>query len=229
MVRRRAFSTARSRFGGEESAGALVPVAATAASGRPTRTASSMNLLAAEMTARTGRDPGEHYRELTARIRRAAYTRGSMPRRHRRRRRNSPSSRRRPVTAPLARRRADRRAAHARARQRCRHRRAQGRRRERLVRSAAVGYREPLQALRGELPRRAPSAGDRRRGEADRRSRARDAGGSRMTDSSAVIAAGPVTSGLSRKVCQPPCSHCILRNGGRDRSDRLNPHPREAT
>jgi len=38
-----------------------------------------MNLLAAEITARTGNDPGEHYRELTARFGKPYYTRIDAP------------------------------------------------------------------------------------------------------------------------------------------------------
>jgi len=53
------------RFGGEESAGASFlrhdgTVWTTGKDGL------IMDLLAAEITARTGKDPGEHYRELTA-------------------------------------------------------------------------------------------------------------------------------------------------------------------
>ena len=50
---------------------ARVSCASMAESGPPIRTASSWALLAAEMTARTGRDPGEIYRALTERVRRA--------------------------------------------------------------------------------------------------------------------------------------------------------------
>ena len=57
-------------FGGEESAGASFlrhdgTVWTTDKDGL------IMDLLAAEITARTGKDPGEHYRELTARVRHA--------------------------------------------------------------------------------------------------------------------------------------------------------------
>jgi phosphoglucomutase len=38
-----------------------------------------MDLLAAEITARTGKDPGEHYRELTARFGESQYTRIDAP------------------------------------------------------------------------------------------------------------------------------------------------------
>ena len=40
-----------------------------------------MDLLAAEITARTGKDPGEHYRELTAQMGSPYYTRIDAPRR----------------------------------------------------------------------------------------------------------------------------------------------------
>jgi phosphoglucomutase len=38
-----------------------------------------MDLLAAELTARTGRDPGEHYRDLTAKLGTSHYTRLDAP------------------------------------------------------------------------------------------------------------------------------------------------------
>ena len=38
-----------------------------------------MDLLAAEITARTGKDPGEHYRELTAEFGAPCYTRIDAP------------------------------------------------------------------------------------------------------------------------------------------------------
>jgi phosphoglucomutase len=65
-------------FGGEESAGASFPrfdgsVWTTDKDGP------IMDLLAAEITARTGKDPGEHYRELTAEFGRPYYTRIDAP------------------------------------------------------------------------------------------------------------------------------------------------------
>ena len=65
-------------FGGEESAGASFlrqdgTVWATDKDGP------IMNLLAAEITARTGKDPGEHYRELTAEFGTPYYTRIDAP------------------------------------------------------------------------------------------------------------------------------------------------------
>ncbi len=53
--------------------------AATAAPGRPTRTAILLALLAAEITARTARDPGEAYEELTERFGAPAYRRVDSP------------------------------------------------------------------------------------------------------------------------------------------------------
>src|SRR5881392_556832 len=65
-------------FGGEESAGASF----LRRDGRVWTTDKDgpiMDLLAAEITARTGKDPGEHYRELTARFGTPYYTRLDAP------------------------------------------------------------------------------------------------------------------------------------------------------
>ena len=65
-------------FGGEESAGAsflrLDGTVWTTDKDGPI-----MDLLAAEITARTGKDPGEHYRELTAAFGTPCYTRIDAP------------------------------------------------------------------------------------------------------------------------------------------------------
>jgi len=65
-------------FGGEESAGAsflrLDGTAWTTDKDGPI-----MDLLAAEITARTGKDPGEHYRQLTAEFGTSYYTRIDAP------------------------------------------------------------------------------------------------------------------------------------------------------
>ena len=65
-------------FGGEESAGAsflrLDGTVWTTDKDGPI-----MDLLAAEITARTGKDPGEHYRELTAEFGTPYYTRIDAP------------------------------------------------------------------------------------------------------------------------------------------------------
>ena len=61
---------ARCCFGGEESAGASF-LRRDGTVWTTDKDGLILGLLAAEITARTGRDPGEHYRELTARVRRA--------------------------------------------------------------------------------------------------------------------------------------------------------------
>ena len=64
-------STARVCFGGEESAGASF-LRRDGTVWTTDKDGLIMALLAAEITARTGKDPGEHYRELEAQLRRAA-------------------------------------------------------------------------------------------------------------------------------------------------------------
>ncbi len=61
-------------FGGEESAGASF-LRRNGAVWTTDKDGPIMNLLAAEITARTGKDPGEHYRALTAEFGTAYYTR----------------------------------------------------------------------------------------------------------------------------------------------------------
>src|SRR5262245_999956 len=61
-------------FGGEESAGASF-LRHDGTVWTTDKDGPIMNLLAAEMTARTGKDPGEHYRELTAEFGAPRYTR----------------------------------------------------------------------------------------------------------------------------------------------------------
>ena len=126
-----------------------------------------MNLLAAEITARTGRDPGEHYRDLTAEFGAPCYTRidaAATPEQKARLGKLSPDAvtastlAGEPITARLT--------------------AAPGNGapigglkvddRQRLVRGAAVGHGEHLQDLRRELPRRAAPRGDRCASAADR-------------------------------------------------------------
>jgi phosphoglucomutase len=65
-------------FGGEESAGAsFLRLEGTAWA--TDKDGLIMDLLAAEITARTGKDPGEHYRELTAEFGASFYTRIDAP------------------------------------------------------------------------------------------------------------------------------------------------------
>ncbi len=65
-------------FGGEESAGASF-LRRDGTVWTTDKDGLIMNLLAAEMTARTGKDPGEHYRELTAEFGSPLYTRIDAP------------------------------------------------------------------------------------------------------------------------------------------------------
>lgn len=65
-------------FGGEESAGASF-LRRDGAVWTTDKDGLIMGLLAAEITARTGRDPGAHYRELTARFGTSYYTRIDAP------------------------------------------------------------------------------------------------------------------------------------------------------
>ena len=74
---RRGCSTARCCFGGEESAGASF-LRRDGGVWTTDKDGILLGLLAAEITAVTGTDPGEHYRELTAPARRA----GLHPHRH---------------------------------------------------------------------------------------------------------------------------------------------------
>jgi phosphoglucomutase len=65
-------------FGGEESAGASF-LRHDGTVWTTDKDGPIMNLLAAEMTARTAKDPGEHYRELTAQFGTPYYTRLDAP------------------------------------------------------------------------------------------------------------------------------------------------------
>ncbi len=65
-------------FGGEESAGASF-LRQDGTVWTTDKDGPIMDLLAAEITARTGKDPGEHYRELTAEFGRSFYTRIDAP------------------------------------------------------------------------------------------------------------------------------------------------------
>ena len=65
-------------FGGEESAGASF-LRRDGTVWTTDKDGPIMDLLAAEITARTGKDPGEHYRELTAQFGTPYYTRIDAP------------------------------------------------------------------------------------------------------------------------------------------------------
>ena len=114
-------------FGGEESAGASF-LRRDGSVWTTDKDGLIMDLLAAEITARTGKDPGEHYDALTAEFGTAYYTRIDAP--------ATPEQKAR-LEATVARggqgaepgRRADHRKAHARPGQRRADRRPEGRRR----------------------------------------------------------------------------------------------------
>ena len=136
VVRARACSTARICFGGEESAGASF-LRRDGTVWTTDKDGPIMDLLAAEITARTGKDPGEHYQELTKQFGSPLYTRidaPATPEQKARLAKLSPEA----VKAGDDGRRADHGQADASAGQRRPHRRAESDDGERLVRGPAV-------------------------------------------------------------------------------------------
>ena len=136
-------------FGGEESAGASF-VRLDGSVWTTDKDGIVPALLAAEITARMGRDPGEIYRELTREFGEPLYDRVEAP--------ATPEQKAmlgETLTAagstqkPGWRKNPD--DPHPRARQRCPHRRVEGDGGERMVRGASVRDREYLQDLCGEL------------------------------------------------------------------------------
>ena len=185
-------------FGGEESAGASF-LRHDGTVWTTDKDGPIMDLLAAEITARTGKDPGEHYRELTAEFGTPYYTRIDAP--------ATPEQKARleKVVARSrhgidARRRADHRQADPCAGQQCPDRRPEGRGRQRLVCGPAVRHREHLQDLRGELQGRATPAGDRQR-KPSRLCTIPCPGPSRMLKNSAGLSCSLRLSGLSGMSC----------------------------
>ena len=146
-------------FGGEESAGRLVPAPRRHRCGPPTRTASCSRCWPPRSWRSPGSSPSEHYQQLVAEPRRPGVRpdrRAGRPRAEgeaggalaRRRHRD------------LARGRGDHRPAHRGARQRGADRGAQGDDGERVVRGPSQRHRGRLQDLRGVVPRpRPPRAG----------------------------------------------------------------------
>ena len=153
-------------FGGEESAGASF-VRRDGTVWTTDKDGLIMDLLAAEITARTDKDPGEHYRELTAEFGTSYYTRIDAPA-TREQKARAGEARARGRHGRDAGRRADHRQADARARQPGPHRRPQGRGGERLVCGTTVRHRGHLQDLRGELQGPGPPQRDCARGRGDR-------------------------------------------------------------
>ena len=158
-------------FGGEESAGASF-LRRDGGTWTTDKDGILLDLLAGEITAVTGQDPGVHYERLRERFGTSYYARVDAPATPAEKAalgKLSPEA----VTARDAGRRPDRRQADPRARQRRRHRRPQGRERQRLVRRPPIGDGERLQDLRGEHGQRRPPRRDPRRGARDRGRRAR--------------------------------------------------------
>ncbi len=153
-------------FGGEESAGASFlrrdgTVWSTDKDGL------IMDLLAAEMTARTGKDPGEHFRALADEFGIPYYTRidaAATPEQKAKLSKLSPEL----VKESISGGRADHREADASSGQRSADWRAEGSQCEWLVCGSPVGNGKHLQDLRRELQERVSSGGDRRGSSADR-------------------------------------------------------------
>ena len=148
-------------FGGEESAGASF-LRRDGTVWTTDKDGIIMDLLAVELTARTGRDPAELYADLTRELGTPVYERVDAP--------ATPEEKaallalgpeRRPRDG--AGRRSDRGAADQRARQRRADRRPEGHHAPRLVRGAPIRHRSGLQALRRKLPRPRTSPATSRR------------------------------------------------------------------
>ena len=143
-------------FGGEESAGASF-LRRDGSAWTTDKDGIILGLLAAEITAVTGKDPGRHYQDLAAKY--------GTPVLHPHRRAGQPgaegrlqAAHRRARHRRHAGRRADHRTPDARARQRRADRRPQGDDGKRLVRRPPLGHRGHLQALRRELQERGAPA-----------------------------------------------------------------------
>ena len=136
-------------FGGEESAGASF-LRQDGTVWTTDKDGPIMDLLAAEITARTGKDPGEHYRDLDGGVRHAIL--------HTHRRAGDPRAKGQTgKTIPRGRqgvdagRGTDHRQADPRSRRQCPYRRPEGRDRQRLVRGPTLRHGARLQNLCGEL------------------------------------------------------------------------------
>ncbi len=136
-------------FGGEESAGASF-LRQDGTAWATDKDGPIMDLLAAEITARTGKDPGEHYRDLTAEFGTSYYTRIDAPATPEQKAKLGKLSAggRNCIDAC---RRTDHRQADARAWKQCAYRRVESRNRKRLVCGPAFGHGKYLQGLRGKL------------------------------------------------------------------------------
>ena len=156
-------------FGGEESAGASF-LRRDGTVWTTDKDGPILDLLAAEMLACTGKDPGEHYRELTNEFGTPFYTRidaAATPEQKARLQKLDPSDVKaaelagEPILAKLTRAPANQAPIGG----------LEGRGRDRLVRSTALRHREYLQDLCRELPRPGPPGCHRRGSPADRHRR----------------------------------------------------------
>ena len=152
-------------FGGEESAGASF-LRQDGTVWTTDKDGPIMDLLAAEITARTGKDPGEHYRDLTAEFGTPYYTRidaPATPEQKARLEKLSPEA----VTAATLAGEPITSEAYSCPGQRGSHWRAKSRGGQRLVRGPALRHGKHLQDLRGELQRRNALEHDCERGAGD--------------------------------------------------------------
>ena len=203
-------------FGGEESAGASF-LRHDGTVWTTDKDGPIMDLLAAEITARTGKDPGEHYRELVGRVRRVSL--------HARRRAGDARAEGRAGDIVAGRgpgiddrRRSHHRQADSRPGQWRPDRRPEGRGPARLVCGSAVRHREHLQDLRGELRR--PGAPGRHRGRGSRHRRS--CAGVGMSDRVADRTFPRSRRDTARPACSCTSRRCRLRTAsaiwGRPRS-----------
>ncbi len=154
-------------FGGEESAGASF-LRRDSGVWTTDKDGILLALLAAEITAKTGRDPGEHYRRLTERFGDPVYRRLDAPASREQKAVLAALSPEQVTIGELAGEAVTAKLTHAPGNWR-RDRRAQGGGGERLVRRPPFGNRGDLQDLRRELSRRGSPGADPRRGPGDRR------------------------------------------------------------
>ena len=154
-------------FGGEESAGASF-LRRDGTVWTTDKDGIVPALLAAEITARTGRDPGEIYGDLTREFGEPVYDRVEAPATAEQKKRLAALSPQAGAMRRAGRRKGPEHRQRGSGKPRA-DRRGEGHCRERLVRRAAVGHRGHLQDLRRELSRAEPPASHRRGGAGGRR------------------------------------------------------------
>ena len=145
-------------FGGEESAGASF-LRQDGTVWTTDKDGPILGLLAAEITAKTGKNPGQHYQELAAKYGTPYYTRIDAPATPEQKKALKNLSPERGDGERIGG-RADRGKADECPGQRRGHRRAESGDEKRLVRGAAVGDGERLQTVCGELQRRGAPGGN---------------------------------------------------------------------